>query len=151
MHAGKHLYAANSNDGTIGIYSVAAGGGLTQQGSPVPTGGTVYEMAVSPNGKSLYAADQSGMYVYQYTIRPNGSLVAKSPSTVAGGTNLGGIWISPSGRSAYVAVNGAYVGGTYRATRSRSSASVPPAFSPRSLRRPSARTTTPRASRLPLT
>lgn len=102
---GRHLYSANYKDESIGVFDVASNGTLTEKPagqSPVTAGSQMYEIAVSPNGKSLYAASGDGV-VYQYNIGPGGGLTKKSPWTVASaGTYLGGVWLSPNGLNAYV-------------------------------------------------
>jgi len=46
-------------DKNIYVFSIAAGGGLTVFGSPVPTQGAPGYLAVSPNGKFVYTFDQT--------------------------------------------------------------------------------------------
>jgi 6-phosphogluconolactonase (cycloisomerase 2 family) len=110
---GRHLYSANYNDSSIGVFDVHADGTLTekQTGSPVPGGYGFYEIAMSPNGKSLYGASNSDGMVYQYSVFPDGSLHPKSPATVAAGGALDSIWLSANGHNAYVANAGTYSGG----------------------------------------
>jgi 6-phosphogluconolactonase (cycloisomerase 2 family) len=111
---GRHLYSANYNDSSIGIFDVHANGTLTEKASSPVTGGYgYYEIAMSPNGKSLYGASNTEGVVYQYSVFPDGSLHPKSPATVPAGGGLASIWLSANGRNAYVANDGTYSGGSY--------------------------------------
>ena len=58
-------------------------------------------MAVSPDGRSVYATTHEG--VSQYSAGPDGALTPKSPPLVAAGSNPFGIAVSPDGQSVYVA------------------------------------------------
>ena len=111
---GKHLYSANYNDSSIGVFDVGAGGKLTEKssGSPVASGYGLYQIAVSPDGRSLYGPSNDDGKVYQYDIAAAGGLTAKSPSTQPAGLHLDGIWLSPDGKSAYAADAGTFVNPT---------------------------------------
>jgi DNA-binding beta-propeller fold protein YncE len=110
---GKHLYSANYNDSSVGIFDVAANGTLTEQsGSPVASGYGLYEIAITPDGQTLYAPSEDDGKVYEYTIGASGGLTPKSTPSITGGISLGGIWPSPDGRSAYAVDEGTYVGPT---------------------------------------
>ena len=68
--------------------------------SPFPLG-----IAVSPNGKNAYVANevQSGVAgVSQYTIGPGGALTPMTPAAVDAGPVPDGIAVSPDGKSVYV-------------------------------------------------
>ncbi len=73
----------------------------------VPSGPGPYDVAVTPQGTSVYVVDSPGSAageVSQYTISPaTGKLTPKSPKTVptAGGPS-GIIAVAPDGKSAYV-------------------------------------------------
>jgi 6-phosphogluconolactonase len=73
----------------------------------VPSGPGPYDVAVTPQGTSVYVVDRPGSAageVSQYTISPaTGKLTPKSPKTVptAGGPS-GIIAVAPDGKSAYV-------------------------------------------------
>jgi DNA-binding beta-propeller fold protein YncE len=113
---GRHLYSANYNDSSVGIFDVAANGTLTEKpSSPVLGGYGFYVIAMSADGRSLYGASNTDGRVYQYSVLPNGYLNAKSPASVVAGVSLDGIWLSPNGKSAYVANAGTYMtGGNYQ-------------------------------------
>jgi DNA-binding beta-propeller fold protein YncE len=51
---------------------------------------------------SVYVTNNFGGSVSQYDIGPGGALAAKTPATVAAGTNPIGIAVNPDGRSVYV-------------------------------------------------
>jgi 6-phosphogluconolactonase (cycloisomerase 2 family) len=107
---GTHLYTANYNDSTIGEFDVAADGKLTERaGSPVASTYGVYLLAVSPDGRSLYAPGPFDG-VSQYDIGADGSLTPKSPATQSAGTTPDHMWLSPDGKNAYVADYGTYGG-----------------------------------------
>ena len=112
---GKHLYSANYNDSSIGIFNVGPGGVLSEQpDSPIASGYGFYEMAMSPNGKSLYAASNTEGKVYLYNVGADGFLHPKTPGTKQAGTYLDGIWLSPNGKNAYVANIATYTAGCYQ-------------------------------------
>jgi hypothetical protein len=64
---GKFLFGITAENGggsgaidnNIYVFSVAAGGGLTAFGSPVPTQSSPVYLAVSPNGKFVYTFNQT--------------------------------------------------------------------------------------------
>lgn len=105
---GAHLYTANYNDSTIGEFDVGADGTLTEKsGSPVASQYGLYDLAVSPDGRSLYAPSY-GDGVSQYDIGADGSLAPKSPASQAAGTAPEFMWLSPDGKNAYVSDYGNY-------------------------------------------
>ena len=69
----------------------------------VPNAGGFLNLAMSPDGRSLYAADGSG--VRQFNVAANGALSPKNPPVVAAG-DANSMAVSPDGRSAYVALQG---------------------------------------------
>lgn len=104
---GKHLYAGNYKYGGVGVFNVAPNGTLTeQQNSPVGDGTNFYVIAMSPNGKHVYAASNDDGMVYEYDVLAGGGL--KQTGTVTAGTSLDGIWLTPSGKSAYATSEGTF-------------------------------------------
>ena len=63
---------------------------------------TTYLIAASPDG-SVYVTNAFGDDVSQYSRGPGGVLVAKTPATVAAGTDPLGIAVSANAASVYVA------------------------------------------------
>ncbi len=67
-------------------------------------------VAVSPDGRSLYVADDSGVgRVYQFDVDAGGGLSPKSPPSVAARNSPIGVAVTPDGQSLY-AVNNNYTG-----------------------------------------
>jgi DNA-binding beta-propeller fold protein YncE len=99
---GAHLYTANYNDSTIGEFDVGAGGKLTEKtGSPVASPYGLYDLAVSPDGRSLYAPGPFAD-VSQYDIGADGSLAPKSPASQSAGPSPQVMWLTPDGKNGYV-------------------------------------------------
>jgi hypothetical protein len=99
--------------GTISQYRVTTGGELKHAGTPVSAGSGadfLYSLAISPDGKSLYAPNDTA--VYQFNIGPTGLLKAKSKPSVPASAGAQGIWLTASGKSAYTANWGGGSGGT---------------------------------------
>ncbi len=104
---GKHAYVTNlgtSSDtiATISQYSVGTGGELASIGSPVHAGSAndyLYQAAVSPNGRSLYAPNDTA--IYQFNIGTTGLLKLKSTPYVTAPGGAEDLWLSASGKSAY--------------------------------------------------
>jgi DNA-binding beta-propeller fold protein YncE len=68
----------------------------------VAAGSAPFEVAVSPNGKSVYVTNFSGGNVSEFDVGAGGLLSAKTPATVLAGTQPLGIAVSPDGNSVYV-------------------------------------------------
>ena len=102
--AGASVYVTNTSGGSISEYDVGPGGVLTPKApATVAAPGVSEGIAVSPDGKSVYAASPAG--IYQYNVGPGGVLSPKSPSTVPGGNNPIDLAISPDGKSVYATGN----------------------------------------------
>jgi len=86
---------------------VGAGGALAPKApETVPAGTHPVGVGVSPDGGSIYVADEGEKgagVVFQYDVTPSGALSPKSPATVAAGSNAYGVLVSPDGKSVYVA------------------------------------------------
>jgi YVTN family beta-propeller protein len=106
---GKYAYAANQGTfgdphATVSQYTVGAGGELSAHGSRVNAGAPgqlLFDDTVSPNGKSLYAPNNSA--VYQFTIGATGLLTAKSPASKHSAAGAQYIWLTANGKNAYTA------------------------------------------------
>jgi len=110
--AGKFLYAANQNSGTISAYVInAKTGALTSvAGAPFLAGGAPFCVTTDPSGKFAYVANRSTNNVSAFTIEANGGLkqVAGSPFSTGNGSRLGSISVvvDPSGKFVFVANEG---------------------------------------------
>jgi YVTN family beta-propeller protein len=106
---GKYAYVANygtigDSHATVSQYTVGPGGELSAHGSPVNAGAPgqlLFDDTVSPNGKSLYAPNNSS--VYQFTIGATGQLTAKSPASAHSAAGAQYIWLTADGKNAYTA------------------------------------------------
>jgi sugar lactone lactonase YvrE len=97
---GRSLYLAEG--ARIGQYDIGPGGELTPKSpAAAPIIGNTFNVAVSPDGKSVYATDAGGR-VWQFDVGPGGTLSAKASPFVGAGTHPEAIAVSPDGRSAYV-------------------------------------------------
>src|SRR5512133_1402076 len=88
---------------------LGAGGQLTPLSPPsVAVAGRAENIAVSPDGKSVYVTGDSGSPAYageifQYDVGPEGTLSPKTPAKVATGDLApGNVAVSPDGKSVYV-------------------------------------------------
>ncbi len=96
--------------GHVAQYSVGAGGALTPK-SPafVPAGSGASGIAVSPDGASVYVANDTAgesEALSQYSVGPGGVLSPKPPVFVPGGFGPANVIVSPDGRSVYMTDTG---------------------------------------------
>jgi 6-phosphogluconolactonase (cycloisomerase 2 family) len=101
---GALLATAEPNADRVAVYSVAAGGGLTQVGSfPVATGSEPYAVAFSPSGAFLATANYgatngTGSTVSVFSVAAGGALTPVGPDVSTGaGTHPASVAFSPSG------------------------------------------------------
>jgi DNA-binding beta-propeller fold protein YncE len=97
---------------SVSQYTVASDGTLSPKSPPaVPSGSGPLEgpdgVAVSPDSRSVYVADDPGEFgvsgvISQYTAGADGTLSAKSPPTVPTGNNPFELEVSPDGGSLYL-------------------------------------------------
>ena len=113
---GKNVYVAASFSDrilheNITVYDVnPTTGALTGRGNVRSHGDTPHSVAVSPDGKSLYATQCCTDHgIAQFDITANGGLVSKTPATVPISGEGGQVAVSPNGKSVYVT---SYVGST---------------------------------------
>src|SRR5262245_5141444 len=109
---GNNVYvAANSGGPQTGMvlqYSVGVGGALVPKSAPFVTAGAgTLNVAVNPDGKSVYASNSTSHTVSQYDVNPDGTLAAKSTPTVATSQAPWKFAISKDGTSVYVTGFGA--------------------------------------------
>ena len=101
-HAAAYAYAALQN-GDIAQYSLGAGGVLVPLSpADVVTGGEELSVAITPNGRSLYAGDGATGSIDEFTIGAGGTLSSLGAAHIgtAGRISLA---VSPDGASLYVA------------------------------------------------
>jgi DNA-binding beta-propeller fold protein YncE len=98
---GRNVYVTNLpreslSSATISQYSVGAGGRLVPKSpAAVPTGATALGLAVSPNGRSVYVANNDPNTISQYSVGPGGKLKPKNPPRVGAGGGPSSIAITP--------------------------------------------------------
>lgn len=101
----RTAYASDAGSNTISVYSVGAGGRLTElsnDAGSVSTGGdTPVGIVVRPDGHTLYIAHVASNSVAALTIKSDGSL---TPLRIAATsvTNPRGLAVTPDGRFLYV-------------------------------------------------
>jgi DNA-binding beta-propeller fold protein YncE len=84
---------------SVSQYDVGTGGALTPKDPPaVQAGSGATGLAVSPDGGSVYVANENGDNVSQYTAGPGGALQPKDPATVAAGDGPIGVAVEPAAR-----------------------------------------------------
>jgi DNA-binding beta-propeller fold protein YncE len=78
------ILSTGANDpGFVEQFDVGAGGGLALKAPPaVPTGLFPFDVAVSPDGRSVYVTNFNGKNISQYDVGAGGTLTPKSPATV---------------------------------------------------------------------
>jgi DNA-binding beta-propeller fold protein YncE len=98
---GKSVYATNFPRGsgsptTVSQFNVGAGGTLSPK-SPATVGAGIGPegVAVSPNGGSVYVANNLSNTISQYNVGAGGKLSPKSPATVGAGGDPRGIAVTP--------------------------------------------------------
>lgn len=104
------LFVSNAHNGaglgTVSAYSVAFNGSLTSIGtSPVPDDQTApCWVAISPNGRFLFAVNTGSGDISSYQIAPNGSLTLIGSTVVSNAAGVGATdpSVSPDGRTLYV-------------------------------------------------
>jgi len=96
------LYAANNGSGTISAYAInpVAGSLARVHGSPFLADGAPggdYSLAVSPNGKFLFATTETTTVIHIYSIASNGALSEIAGSPFPTGANSQGLKVTPNG------------------------------------------------------
>lgn len=103
-----------SIDGQVSQFDIATGGlvaltpaSVAGGSGPPPSalnGGVIPNRpAVSPDGRSFYAANSTDNQVRQYDVGADGTLTPKSAAAVAAGSQPIAVAVSPDGASVYVA------------------------------------------------
>ena len=105
---GRSVYVVNpfSSNGPVENlwqYDVDATGGLAPKTpSTVTSDQATFAVVVSPDGRSVYATNESSNDVSQYDADASGRLTPKASPTVATGRFPVGLAVSPNGRSVFV-------------------------------------------------
>ena len=96
-HCGRTLYVAAEDDlvGPAAFYVIPIDTATDTAGTPIPVP-HVYEMAMAPDGRTLYTVGGSG-------ITPIDTATDTAGATIPAGKYPQGIILSPSGQEAYVA------------------------------------------------
>ncbi len=107
----RQLFVSNAHNvaplsGTVSAFSVAFNGSLTSIGaSPVADDQTApCWVAISPNGRNLFAVNTGSGEISSYQIAPNGSLTLIGSTVVSNTAGVGATdpSVSPDGRTLYV-------------------------------------------------
>ena len=114
---GDSAYVANRFGQSITQYDVAADGSLhLKSPAAVSTPLNPQHMAISPDGRSLYATNPNvyggGSTMLQFDIAGDGTLSPKTPAAVTTGRDPSNVAITPDGRHVYVTNRGNNAGNT---------------------------------------
>ena len=101
-HAGQYAYTADRYNASIVAYRQLPGGALTKIGSPFPAGDGPVAVAVSPDARSLYAANANSHTVSAYDVQADGTLVVKTPDRFATVAAPNDLVVSADGTRLYV-------------------------------------------------
>ncbi len=72
------VYVANVDGNSVSQYTADADGALSELAAPVATSRSPFALALSPNGRSLYAASYTDAVLDQYDVAGDGTLAAKA-------------------------------------------------------------------------
>ena len=96
--SGGLLTTANAGDNAASVFSVSAGGALTQvAGSPFVTGSVPVSVAFSPSGRLLATANNAAHTVSMFLVSAGGALTRVDGSPFATGRGPYSVAFSPSG------------------------------------------------------
>ncbi len=115
---GQSVYVTNARDSTVSQYSVGAGGALSPKSPATVAAGSndylggPYDLAVTPDGQSVYVADtgyvRGGGGLLQYSVGAGGALSSSALAPYWG--DPFGVAVSPDGQSVYAThFDGGYV------------------------------------------
>ena len=102
--SGTHLYTANTQDNSIGEYTIGTDGSLTQVlGSPIgQTFAAPTALLVDPSGKYLYVANEGSSNLSAYGIGSDGGLTLLTNSPFATAKEPTFITSDPAGKYLFV-------------------------------------------------
>ena len=103
---GRSAYVTDENGATISQYNIDPATGALSPKTPatvaagIPGQTSLFGLAVSPNGKNVYAAVGNG--IWQYEVDPvSGTLSSMTPASVPAGTLPVSIAVTSDGKSAF--------------------------------------------------
>ena len=106
----RYLFAGDGATGSIDEFAIGAGGTLNSLGAAHIGNAGPISLAVSPDGASLYVADDSPFdrQIEEFTVGANGLLTPKSPAFVGAPalTTPDAVAVSPDGTGLFVAARG---------------------------------------------
>jgi 6-phosphogluconolactonase (cycloisomerase 2 family) len=95
---GRFLYAGDEDEGVVRAFAIGGDGLLTAVGGAVAAGGDVVDLAVSPDGASVYTTSFWDQTVTRFNVQADGSVAAPVPTTVPGAfASPGELTITPGG------------------------------------------------------
>ena len=104
---GRSAYVTDENGATISQYNIDPATGALSPKTPatvaagIPGQTSLFGLAVSPDGKNVYAAVGNG--IWQYNVDPvSGTLSSMTPASVPAGTVPVSIAVTSDGKSAFV-------------------------------------------------
>lgn len=102
----RSVYVGDINTGQIATLTQDASTGVLTPASDTPSGSSPTSVALTPDGKNLYAGDYGAAQIYAYTVAADGSLTAKPGSPYATGGPTNGITATADGKHLYAANSG---------------------------------------------
>ena len=103
----RYAFVANSNDGTVSVYTVNATSGLLRADGYVSVKSKPVGVAVTPGGQFLYVANSGSGNVSAFSVNTkNGTLTPVTGSPFAAGTTPSAASTDPAGKFLYVANKG---------------------------------------------
>ena len=99
----RFAYSANFSDNTLSIYGMNPTTGVLLANGYVQTGAGPRGVAVHPNGRFVYTANENSADVSAFVITPNGGLTPVPGSPFSVGQDPISVAIDPAGRFLFVA------------------------------------------------
>ena len=98
----KFLYAANSGSGTISLFTIASGGGLTEVTPQTDAGTAPTQLTMDPGGNFLYVANIGSNDIFAFSIDQSSGVLTQVGARFAIGLTPLNMKLSPSGSVLYV-------------------------------------------------
>jgi YVTN family beta-propeller protein len=96
------LYASANGGAVLDVFAAGRDGSLERLGDPSPAGVRPAGVGLSPDGSSLYVANQLAGTVSQFDVARDGTPTPKAPATVPAGQAPFGLAVAPGGGHVYV-------------------------------------------------